>query len=69
MFENSGLAIVPGRYTEDMIEAFEAKYGAVKAQKVPSGPEIHENDGTSLLGYDEALQVFGGISKLPAIMC
>ena len=45
VFEQSGLSILLGRYANDMIEAFEAKYGMVKAQKVPAGPEIQEADG------------------------
>ena len=52
--EESGLSILPGRYADDMIEAFEAKYGMVRAQKVPAGPEIQEADRTSLLSYEEA---------------
>ena len=52
--EPDGLSILPGRYGEDMIEAFEKRYSAVKLQNVPAGAEIQEPDGSPLLGYEEA---------------
>ena len=51
--EADGLSILPGRYGEDMIEAFEKRYSSVKIQNIP-GAEIQEPDSSSLLGYEEA---------------
>ena len=52
--EVDGLSILPGRYGEDMIEAFEKRYSPIKIQRVPAGSEIQEPESSPLLGYEEA---------------
>ena len=49
-----GLAILPGRYAEEMIKLYEGRYGKVKVQKVPCGPEILESCGSELLRGEDA---------------
>ena len=50
----NGLKVHPGKYAENMVEAYESKMGKAKIQKLPCGPEILEPDGTTLLGYELA---------------
>ena len=49
-----GIGIMPGRYAENMIESFEARYGPAKLQNVPCGDDAQEIFTTSLLPPDEA---------------
>ena len=51
--EDGGLSIHPGQYAQDMIESYEARFGPVKKQKLPAGPEIAEVDGSDLLGPED----------------
>ena len=50
---NDGLYIMPGRYASDMFKNFEDFYGQARKQKVPSGPEIQEADGSEELSSEE----------------
>ena len=52
--ESDGLAVKPGRYSDDMIENYEKAYGPVNAQKLPAGPEIKDTDGSDLLDAEHA---------------
>eukprot|EP00435_Cladocopium_sp_Y103_P032112 s1247_g8.t1 len=54
VLREDGLDIMPGRYAENMIEAFESKYGPVKLQHVPCGDDAQEISTSSLLPADEA---------------
>ena len=45
-----GLRIYPGKYAEDMVEAYEKELGRAKLQKLPCGQEILEPDETTPLG-------------------
>ena len=57
----NGLYIMPGRYASDLIKNFEGFYGQAKKQKVPSGPEIQEADGSEeLMSEEVALQISSG---------
>ena len=52
--ESDGLAVKPGRYSDDMIEYYERACGPVKVQKLPAGPEIKDTDVSDLLGVEHA---------------
>lgn len=45
----NGLKVSPGKYAENMIEAYEEKLGRTKVQKLPCSQEMLEPDGTTLL--------------------
>ena len=45
-----GLRIYPGKYAEDMVDAYEKELGRAKLQKLPCGQEILEPDETTPLG-------------------
>ena len=45
-----GLRIYPGKYAEDMVDAYEKDLGRAKLQKLPCGQEILEPDETTPLG-------------------
>ena len=41
-----GLKVMPGKYAEQMVEAYEEQMGRVKSQKLPCGQEVLEPDGS-----------------------
>eukprot|EP00435_Cladocopium_sp_Y103_P065127 s2538_g27.t1 len=51
---SDGVDILPGRYDDSMIEAFENRYGKVKLQSVPCGEDAQDISSTHFLPVDEA---------------
>ena len=49
-----GLKILPGKYAENTIEQYESQLGRAKIQKLPCGPEMLEQDGTSMVSGELA---------------
>lgn len=49
-----GLKILPGKYAETMIEAYEEVMDKAKAQKPPCTKEMLEQDGTTYLSPELA---------------
>lgn len=48
------LRVHPGKYSEDMVESYEAMMGKVKSQQLPCGQEMLEPDGATPLGIELA---------------
>ena len=55
ILKSDGLDILPGRYGDSMVEAFEKRYGPVRLQSVPCSDEAQEISSTHLLPADEAV--------------
>lgn len=53
--KDDGIDIMPGRYDDSMIEAFENRYGKVKLQSVPCGEDAQDIGSTHFLPMDEAM--------------
>ena len=54
ILREDGMDIMPGRYAENMIEAYEKRYGPVKIQQTPCGEECQEVSTTGGLPPEEA---------------